>query len=125
MCPICKSSFNEFGIFGKSQRKNARCYYCDSLERYRLLWKYLNVKTNLFSETNKSLLYFAPEKAFHEIFSNNKYIQYFPCDLLSERFNYNGKINIEKVDITKIPFNDNCFDVVICYSVLEHIVEIF
>jgi len=41
ICEICKSQFKHFASFGRDNRKNARCLTCDSLERHRLLWKYI------------------------------------------------------------------------------------
>jgi len=122
VCSICNSKFKEFGTFGLVPRKNARCHKCGSLERHRLLWKYFNEKTDLF-ESNKKirLLHFAPEKIFYDIFSTNRNIEYYPCDLLPERYAYDGKVKLRKADITDIPFDENYFDVILCSHVLEHI----
>lgn len=121
-CFICNSKFKEFGTFGLAPRKNARCHKCGSLERHRLLWKYFNEKTDLFKANKKiRLLHFAPEKIFYEFFSTNQNIEYFPCDLLPERYAYEGNVKVKKADITDIPFEENYFDVIICSHVLEHI----
>ncbi|MDR2475119.1 MAG: class I SAM-dependent methyltransferase [Bacteroidales bacterium] len=120
-CPVCGSCFAEFGTYGLIARKNTRCYYCGSLERHRLLWKYFNDKTNLLDGTAKCILHVAPEKSFYDIFQENSALEYIPCDLFPERYNYNGKVGISKVDLTEIPFDENTFDVVLCSHVLEHI----
>lgn len=121
-CPICKSHFNKFGPFGVIERENAKCHKCGSLERHRLLWKYLNEKVDLFNTDSKiKLLHFAPERSFYNIFSKTRNIDYFPCDLSPELYPFNGSVKVLKVDITNIPFNDNYFDVIICNHVLEHI----
>lgn len=121
-CEICGSKFKKFLTFGKTKRINARCPNCGSLERHRLMWKYLNEKTNFFSSKHKiKLLHFAPEKFFYDIFSKNQNINYFPCDLLPENYSYDGSVKITKVNITNIPFDENHFDVVLCNHVLEHI----
>lgn len=124
LCPICSSSFKMFAPYGIIKRENAKCHNCRSLERHRLLFLYINEKFNLLNNNSKEkirLLHFAPEKIFYDIFSTNKGIEYTACDLSPENFNYNGKIEITKVDITQIPFEDNFFDFIICSHVLEHI----
>lgn len=119
ICNICNSNFREFGVRGVNKRNNARCHNCGSLERHRLVWKYINDKKLL----NKSLsiLHFAPEKVFYDIFSMASGINYFPCDLMPDKYNHNGKTQIIKADITNIPFDSNQFDFILCNHVLEHI----
>lgn len=120
-CPICRSSFKFFLSYG-FEGQEMMCHKCESLERHRLVWKYLCEKTNLYNETSKKrLLHFAPELFFYNIFSENKNIEYIPCDSNPEEYNYDGNILIQKVDITNIPFNENQFDVILCIHVLEHI----
>jgi SAM-dependent methyltransferase len=122
VCPICKSEFKHFAPFGLVKRGNARCLNCHSLERHRLLWKYISEKTNLFENHVKPrILHFAPEKIFYDIFSQHQNIEYIPCDLFPKLFRYKGKTKIEKVDITNIPFEEHSFDVILCNHVLEHI----
>ena len=123
LCPICNSSYKEFAPFGVITRNNAQCHNCGSLERHRLLFLYLHDKLNLFKSAEHPirLLHFAPEKIFYNKFSDNQAIIYTPCDLFPERFQYNGKTEISKVDITNIPFKDNSFDIILCNHVLEHI----
>lgn len=122
-CPICNSSFRIFGESGLAKRTNARCHNCGSLERHRLLYLYLNETINIFSNKNKPfrLLHFAPEKVFYDKFDKNESIEYTPCDLFPENFNYEGNSKILKVDITNIPFEANSFDFILCNHVLEHI----
>lgn len=121
-CPICKSHFKKFASFGVVERENAKCPKCGSLERHRLLWKYMNEKTNLFNKDLRiRLLHFAPEKSFYDIFSKNTNIDYYPCDISPELYAYNGNQKVKKVDITNIPFDENYFDVILCSHVLEHI----
>jgi SAM-dependent methyltransferase len=121
-CPICDSSYRVFGPYGIKKRENAKCFNCGSLERHRLMFIYLNERFNLFNSKSKiKLLHFAPERIFYELFSTLDSIEYFPCDLFPDNYNYNGKTKITKADITKIPFEDNSFDFIICSHVLEHI----
>lgn len=121
-CSICNSTYKEFGEFGFVKRKNALCHTCGSLERHRLLWKFLKEKTNLLNSKAKlRLLHFAPEKVFYDLFSEHKNIEYYPCDLMPENYTHGGKIEVLKADITDIPFENNYFDVILCNHVLEHI----
>ena len=117
-CTICGSSFDSFAPYGP--RPNAKCPECGAVERHRLLWKYLNDKTNFRTWDNINLLHFAPEKVFHKIFSTLP-IHYFPCVLFPEDFYLKDGVKVQKGDITAIPFEDNFFDVEICSHVLEHI----
>src|SRR5688572_23954068 len=72
LCPLCNSLFNKFAPIGVVKR-NAACPVCGSLERHRLLWKYLNEKTNLFTNNARiRLLHFAPERSFFNIFSKSQ-----------------------------------------------------
>ncbi|MFC1730870.1 class I SAM-dependent methyltransferase [candidate division KSB1 bacterium] len=122
ICPICESAFRSFApYYGHYLQKNARCPKCESLERHRLLWEYLHNKTELFNKSKKKLLHFAPEKFFFEFFSNQKMLEYTPCDISPEKYeeHYGGKL--VKADITNLPFPDSEFDVIICYHILEHI----
>lgn len=121
-CPICMSTFREFAPYGLLNRKNARCPSCDSLERHRLMWKYLHEKTDFFDATKRlNVLHFAPEKIFYDAFANDARIEYHPCDLYPEIYNFDHKVKVEKVDITAIPHADATFDVILCNHVLEHI----
>src|SRR5690554_2328097 len=122
-CPICNSSYREFSPAGLSKRKNARCHNCDSLERHRLMYVYLKDEVKLFDERSGSLrlLHFAPEDFFYELLSNINSINYTPCDLYPELFEFEGKTKVAKVDITNIPFEDESFDFILCSHVLEHI----
>lgn len=121
-CPICESQFNFFAAGGMDERANARCHTCQSLERHRLLHLYINQSLGLFStKENIRLLHFAPEKCFYDIFSNIKNIDYVPCDLFPEIYNYKGGVKISQIDMTKIDFMDNSFDFILCNQVLEHI----
>ena len=118
-CLICNSSYKKFLSFGIKKRKNAKCLNCGSLERHRLIWKYINDKKLL--NKRLSILHFAPEKVFYDLFSTSNDIEYFPCDLEPENYNYTGRTKIIKADITNIPFDSKSFDFILCNHVLEHV----
>jgi len=122
-CPICKSRFEIFKPFGLPIRKNAQCPNCQSLERHRLLWLYLQTKERINDFKNIRILHFAPEEIFFNYFSNNNKIEYFPVDLYPEIYKYKGQSKISRADITQIPFPQNHFDFILCNHVLEHIID--
>jgi SAM-dependent methyltransferase len=120
-CHVCESSFRGFAPCGLNTRHNAKCIKCGSRERHRLLWKYLDEQTPLFDKSEKRLLHFAPEQSFYKKITAYPNIDYVPCDLYPEQYQFHGKVEVKKVDITNIPFEDSSFDVVFCNNVLEHI----
>ncbi len=116
-CTICKKNFKKFMPYGygTETKSNRLCPNCLSLERHRLLWLYLQKKTNLFTD-EISLLHMAPEQPFIKRFKELKKIKYTTADLLSP-------IADVKTDIRDMPFEDNSFDAFICNHVMEHIDE--
>lgn len=114
-CPVCEKEFKKFLPYGRgtSARENALCPHCQTLERHRLIWLYLKEKTNFFSEKLR-VLHIAPESCFIKPFSKQKNLTYTTADLESP-------LAEVKMDIQKMPFADNSFDVVLCNHVLEHI----
>lgn len=118
ICLICNAEFRCFAPFGNDSRPNAKCPNCGSLERHRLLYRYLRESTDLFHPGRiKNLLHFAPESMFQQVFRKQGSLKYFPCDLHPAKY---GE-DVIKADITAIPFNDNSMDVVLSSHVLEHI----
>jgi SAM-dependent methyltransferase len=127
-CPMCSSHIkkllpfgyhfpvlSEKNVIGGGYRSNSRCKVCYSVDRERLLYLYLKNKTSLFSEKTK-LLHVAPERALSSIIKQLPHIEYLTADLSSNEV-------MVKMDITKIQYDDNCFDAVICNHVLEHIID--
>ncbi len=114
-CPICGCRFRKMLSFGTNLRPNAKCPSCFSLERHRLLWLFLKEKTNFFSDQLK-ILHFAPELVFDNIFKSMPNLDYITADISSE-------IAMVKMDITRIPQQKNTYDVILCFHVLEHIVD--
>jgi len=114
-CPICgKASY--FGVSGNPPRERARCVFCGSLERHRLLWLFLKKKTALFDKRDKKILHVAAEMCFAGRFKRAFGKNYLTADLNDPRA-------MVKMDITDIRFPDESFDVVICNHVFEHIVD--
>jgi len=112
--PIDGQSFRCFLPYGYGkQRPNVLSPSTLSLERHRLLWLYLKNETNFFSK-NLKVLHFAPEQCFLKRFRKLTNLDYTTTDLVSP-------IADVKADICDLPFADNCYDVILCNHVLEHI----
>lgn len=127
-CPFCKSHVNsllpsgfgfpvliEKNVVGGGNRPNAECPICFSLDRERLLYLYLQKKTNIFTEPLR-LLHVAPESQLTAIIEKHANIDYLTADL-------NPANVMVKMDITDINYPNNSFDAIICNHVLEHIVD--
>ncbi|WP_186758318.1 class I SAM-dependent methyltransferase [Echinicola salinicaeni] len=112
-CTVCDHSFRKFLPYGRKARENALCPNCLALERHRLMWLFLQQKTNFFSAPLK-VLHVAPELCFIDRFEKLKNLDYITGDIESPL----AKV---KMDIHDIPFEDNSFDVVFCNHVMEHV----
>ncbi len=112
-CPICENSYRKFLPYGRKARENALCPDCLALERHRLMWLFLKKETLFFSAPLK-VLHIAPESCFIHRFQNLKNLEYITGDIESP-------LAQVKMDIHRIPFDDDSFDVVFCNHVLEHV----
>lgn len=112
-CPVCDQSYKKFLPYGRIARANALCPNCLSLERHRLMWLFLQQKTDFFSAPLR-VLHVAPEHCFIERFEGLKNLDYITADIESPL----AKV---KMDVHDIPFPENSFDIVFCNHVLEHV----
>ena len=109
-CNICSIKLRSF-IRLKNQE--LICPFCGSLSRNRRLWKLLNEDNSI----RDTILHFSPSRSLYRKLKRNKEINYYSTDYENEFLaNY-------KFDITKINQNNNTFDVIICYHILEHIID--
>jgi SAM-dependent methyltransferase len=92
------------------------CPQCRSLERHRLLWLFLQNRTDLFNGHEKTVLHIAPEPCFKGRIEYLENMHYIVSDLSASD---PGK----QIDITAINLQDQSVDVIICNHVLEHITE--
>ncbi|WKN41206.1 class I SAM-dependent methyltransferase [Tunicatimonas pelagia] len=113
-CPVDERGYRKFLPYGRIEtRQNALCPGSLTLERHRLLWLYLQDKTDFFAKPQK-LLHVAPEICFIPKFSEMPTLDYTTGDLDSPWADI-------KMDLHDIPFGDNTFDIVLCNHVMEHV----
>ncbi len=98
---------------GVARRPDARCPRCGSLERHRLIWLYLQQKTDLFIMPYK-VLDVAPEEILQKKLRALPNLDYLSIDLESP-------LAMRKMDITRLDLPDASFDVIFCNHVFEHI----
>lgn len=112
-CTVCHSTFRRFLPYGRQSRPNALCPNCLALERHRLIWLYLERKTDFFTRKAK-MLHVAPELCYIPRFEALPNLEYITADIESP-------LARVKMDIHQIPFDANTFDVIFCNHVLEHV----
>lgn len=112
-CPVCDKNFRKFLPYGRKARSNALCPNCLALERHRLMYLYLKNKTNFFTADLK-VLHVAPEICFIDKFEALKNLDYITADIESP-------LATVKMDIHRIPFEADTFDVAFCNHVMEHV----
>lgn len=112
-CPCCGTVAQEFKAFGLKPRANAMCPTCGALERHRLMWLFLERRTDLL-DARDHILHIAPEAPLAKKLRTLPGVTYVTGDLLSPAADL-------RLDITRLPFADGTFDAVFCSHVLEHI----
>lgn len=113
-CPICENVAASFLPTGaRTQRMEAKCPTCGSVERHRLVWMFFKQRTNLFSDQLR-MLHIAPEACFAQRLQQSENLDYLSADIESPRA-------MVRMDITSIDSPDDSFDVIYASHVLEHI----
>jgi len=111
-CNICGKKLRKFLQAGEIEKL---CPNCGALSRTRRLW---NLLTSDFFSENIEILDFSPSRSIYKQFRKNtsyKNIIY-TSSVYSDDF-----LGDVKYNITNINCEDNKFDLIICYHILEHI----
>ncbi len=111
--------FSRHRVSGAGYRKNVRCPNCRSNHRTRLLYLYFKHRTSVFSEEVR-VLHISPKRELANVLLRHENIDYVCGALHPEVYSHLGAV---EVDVTRIGFEDQSFDVVICNHVLEHVPE--
>ncbi len=133
-CPYCNHRFRkmltggeahtvvkEKQIVGAGRRPNMVCPRCYSTDRDRLIYLYLKTQTSFLTMPAK-VLHIAPEGSLKHFLENKTNLDYTTGDKFEEGYNdYYYDRDVVQMDVTKIPFDKNVFDLLICNHVLEHI----
>lgn len=133
-CPLCGLTFDRFaptGVLKRNFWKSAHgrnllgkdfiavaqkmCPNCHSSERHRLQYLFLRDRMKILDMSGFSLLDVAPDGVMKaKLFSQLKG-EYISIDITTAR------CPTIVMDLTQMAFSDKCFNVIICYHVLEHI----
>ncbi|MBN2274397.1 MAG: methyltransferase domain-containing protein [Bacteroidales bacterium] len=109
-CVLCSGSFSRFITL---QSGDLLCPRCGSLPRHRRLW--LILQQNDWLKTGIKILHFSPSRILQ-----HKMNRFFSEGYSTTDYDRNAHTD-KHYDITDVPEKDGCFDLIICFHVLEHI----
>jgi len=109
-CNICEKKLS---TFVKLENEDLLCPFCGSLSRNRRLWKLVSENQALKGD----LLHFSPSRNLYRTLKKHQNLHYFSTDFENEF------LADYKFDITNISQNNETFDTIICYHILEHITD--
>lgn len=109
-CVVCNKHLKKFIVL---ENGDLLCPFCGSLSRNRRLWKKLNEDGNL----QGNILHFSPSRSLYRNLKKKNDCNYFSTDYEDEF------LADYRFDITNISQPDETFDTIICYHVLEHIID--
>lgn len=109
-CSVCSKKLKSFVLL---ENNDLLCPFCGSLSRNRRLWVLLHSNRNL----KGNILHFSPPRSMYRKLKENTNIQYYSTDFEDEF------LADHKFDITNINQKTEKFETIICYHILEHIME--
>lgn len=110
-CVICEFKASDWVYL---PNHDLLCPNCGSLARDRRLWQL--VKEN-YIKNDIQILDFSPSRPLFRKWKKEKNVNHIASDLSGDF------IADVAFDITQIPAKDNSFDLIICYHILEHVIE--
>ena len=112
-CLICSAKSKKFIPISFYNSNDKICPNCGSLSRSRALGEY--VRKN-FKNQSQNILDFSPHRSLNNFFKSI-FENYISSDFENQFYAQ------KNYDITKINEADQSFDLIICFHVLEHIIE--
>lgn len=109
-CNICNEKLKKFILL---ENNELLCPFCGSLSRNRRLWMLLTKNNHL----KGNLLHFSASRNLYRKLKKIKNIDYYSTDFENEF------LADYKFDITNINQPNEKFNTIICYHILEHIIE--
>lgn len=109
-CPCCDRRFRKFARF---HGLNDQCPGCGSLMRHRALLLYLRDVLRL-AEADDDVLHVGPARCICSWLLSLPQLRSLSIDIVPKRA-------AMQADVTKLPFEDNSFDLILCAHVLEHV----
>ena len=109
-CTICQTKLRKWIIL---HNQDKICPNCGSLARDRGLWQL--IENNYLTE-NIKVLDFSPSRCLYRKWKKQN-TSYTATDLSGDFISDN------QYDITSIPEDENTFDLILCYHVLEHVTD--
>ncbi|EOO23858.1 glycosyltransferase [Bacillus cereus VD133] len=124
-CQYCNQEFKSFSpwpahydfpkyTFEMWNKDTGICPVCYSMDRERLYRTYIETETDLLS-SEYTMLHIAPEAKLRRWLNEHKNITYVCGDLEPK------DSLMEEIDVTKLTYENNAFDVILCSHVLEHV----
>lgn len=109
-CPVCEKKSRAFLPL---EVGDTLCPYCGSAARHRRLFTLLQPLLN----NGIKVLDFSPPRSLYRKLRKMPQIEYTPTDFAGEF------LASKNLDITHLDLENNSYDLIICYHVLEHIEE--
>jgi hypothetical protein len=110
-CPCCGESFRAFA--DQNGKPGERCPRCWSVSRNRFLYLYLREEGLI--DPALHVLHIAPEEGIHRHYKGST--GYVAGDLIPS-------VRVRQtMTVEALPFADDCFDLVLCSHVLEHVTD--
>ncbi len=107
-CCVCGQGLKKFITIPDG---DLLCPFCGSRSRTRRLYSFLNENDLIGGK----VLHFSPSRSVYRLLKKNPKITYFSTDFEDEF------LADYRYDITQIPLENDFFDLIICYHILEHI----